>query len=467
MDEYLYDAFISYSHRDLKWGRWLQRRLENLHMPREVVRERGSRAKLRIFRDQTDLAGAELQASLNRELTNSRCLIVICSPASAASKWVNEEIQFFCGLGRKSRIIPLIVSGEPFSDSPEAECYPPALRNMEGDELLGANIQEIGKDKAALKVASVLLDVRFNRLVNREKQHRRRVALSASAAGLTVALVTGILLWQNHTVTQENHELNYEIYTRALMAYGEKNELSPEDIEILKVSADEGNATAMIYLADCYLNGRGVPADGKMAFSWYEKAAAKEKPQGLMGLGNCYNLGIGTEPDPRKVYELNMRAAQLGDSAAMINVASCYEGGQGVEQNLPEAFRWYEQSARAGNDLGMYHLSRCYMFGVGVEKNPEQAFFWTGELAKTGNAFGMYNLALMYQNALGTEENPKEAYRWCRKAAELGEPSAMRMLGWCIENQYGVDNLPLEWYQRAAEAGDEKAKAEVRRITGE
>ena len=28
MDEFVYDAFISYSHRDMKWARWLQRRLE-------------------------------------------------------------------------------------------------------------------------------------------------------------------------------------------------------------------------------------------------------------------------------------------------------------------------------------------------------------------------------------------------------------------------------------------------------
>ena len=28
MNEFNYDAFISYSHRDMAWARWLQRRLE-------------------------------------------------------------------------------------------------------------------------------------------------------------------------------------------------------------------------------------------------------------------------------------------------------------------------------------------------------------------------------------------------------------------------------------------------------
>ena len=61
MDEYLYDAFISYSHRDLKWGRWLQRKLEGFHCPREAAEGRPGSGRLRIFRDQTDLAGAKLR----------------------------------------------------------------------------------------------------------------------------------------------------------------------------------------------------------------------------------------------------------------------------------------------------------------------------------------------------------------------------------------------------------------------
>ena len=99
MDEMYYDAFISYSHADMKWGRWLQKKLETFRVPREVARDRQGSGNLRIFRDQTDLAGAELAAALDREIERSRFLIVICSPASAASRWVDHEIRTFCGLG--------------------------------------------------------------------------------------------------------------------------------------------------------------------------------------------------------------------------------------------------------------------------------------------------------------------------------------------------------------------------------
>ena len=37
MGEYRYKAFISYSHADEKWARWLQRSLENYKVPSEFA----------------------------------------------------------------------------------------------------------------------------------------------------------------------------------------------------------------------------------------------------------------------------------------------------------------------------------------------------------------------------------------------------------------------------------------------
>ncbi len=463
MDEYAYDAFISYSHRDMKWGRWLQRRLETLHVPKEVSQPREN-GRLRVFRDQTDLAGAELQASLDRELRNSRYLIVICSPASAASRWVNEEIRSFCALGRRSYIIPFIVSGEPASDKPELECFPPALRGMGEDELLGANIQEIGKYKAFLKVASVLLDVRFNRLVNREKQRRLRVRLSAAAAVLAVSLVTGGLLWHSAVISRQNQKLNFDIYGAAIVSIARKDTIDPEELAFLQASAEAGNVDAMLLLADCCQNGWGLAPDGEAAFHWYGQAAEKGSTQGMVGMANCYLSGIGVAADPQQVFRLNLQAAELGDVSGMVNAAACYEDGYGTAADSEAACRWYARAAEANYDLGVYHLARCYRSGIGVEADPTQAFFWMKRLAENGNPDGMYNLALMYQYAYGTEENPREAYLWYRSAADSGYPDAMRMVGWCIENHYGVDNLPLEWYQKAADAGDPEAAELVRQL---
>ena len=464
MNEIYYDAFISYSHADMKWGRWLQKKLETFRVPREAARERPGSGKLRIFRDQTDLAGAELSASLTQELERSRYLIVICSPASAASRWVDQEIRTFCGLGRKDKIIPFIVAGEPSSDVPGQECFPPALRDGTTGELLGANIREIGKDKAYLKTVSVLLNIRFNRLVDREKLRRRRTAAVSAAAAAVIAAVTGGLIWRNARISQENRELNFDIYGAALRSLKLDESLQPEELAFLEASAQAGNTEAMVLLGDCCQNGWGAAPDGEKAFRWFQQAAEQGNTQGMIGLGNCYLHGVGTEPDPAQVFYWNLRAAGAGDPSGMLNAASCYEEGFGTEKNAALSLEWYWKSAEAGYELGMYHLSRCYRAGIGTEADPEQAFRWMKKLAETGNTSGMYNTALMYQNGYGTPENPEEAYRWYRKAAEAGDPDAMWMTGACIESRYGIADPALDWYERAAAAGSAAAANDAERL---
>ena len=114
-----YKAFISYSHQDESWARWLQRTLESYRIPRHLVGRPTPFGKVPsrlspVFRDREDLSSAtDLSQSIKRELEQSETLVVICSPASAGSRWVNEEIRYFQSLGRADRIHALIVDGEP------------------------------------------------------------------------------------------------------------------------------------------------------------------------------------------------------------------------------------------------------------------------------------------------------------------------------------------------------------------
>src|ERR1700683_2210644 len=114
-----YRAFISYSHRDKKWGDWLHRSLETYRVPKRIVGQptrdgQRPRRLFPIFRDREELpASADLGTEVNEALTRSRYLIVVCSRNSAKSVWVNEEIKFFKKLGREDRVLALIVDGEP------------------------------------------------------------------------------------------------------------------------------------------------------------------------------------------------------------------------------------------------------------------------------------------------------------------------------------------------------------------
>ncbi|HEX3870828.1 MAG TPA: toll/interleukin-1 receptor domain-containing protein, partial [Pirellulales bacterium] len=193
--DYKYWAFISYSHRDEAWAASLHRKLETYHVPRAL---RGKptatgtvpRRLFPIFRDRDELAGAaDLGVKIRRALEQSRHLIVICSPNSAASPWVNQEIKAFKALGRDDRVLCFIVAGEPHASevpgNASQECFPPAARFRVGssgdliDELaepLAADARK-GKDGAAnavLKLMAGMLEVGFDDLKQREKLRKRR-----------------------------------------------------------------------------------------------------------------------------------------------------------------------------------------------------------------------------------------------------------------------------------------------------
>ena len=466
MEEYLYDAFISYSHRDLKHARWLQRRLETWRFSRGKGEEE-NRPHLRVFRDQTDLAGVELQAALQQALEASRYLIVICSPAAAASRWVNEEVRTFQAMGRAERIIPFIVDGEPRSELPERECFPEALRGPEEPELLGASVHEIGRNKAMLRVLSVLTGIRFNRLADRDRERRRRMLLAVGIPTFLLLVTGGWLLWRNAEISRKNRELVFDNYAAVMMTFKDMEQLTEEDMGHLKASAEAGNTDAMLMLAACCVNGWGTEQNPEAGFAWLRKGAELGDPECMSGLGNYYLNGIGTETDPEAGFAWCLKGAEAGSVAGMENVAALLEDGMGTEKNAEEAFRYYRMAAEKGSEFGMFNAARCFILGVGTEMDAEQSFFWMSKLAETGNAAGMYFLGSDYEVGAGTEQNPELAYTWYRKAADAGYADAMYKVGWCLENGYGIDSPVLEWYRKAAEAGNQEALDALARLGAE
>lgn len=200
-----YWAFISYSHRDEEWARWLHRSIETYRVPRRLVGRENSLSRVPlprrltpVFRDRDELPGAsDLGLKIHEALRASGFLIVICSPHAAASKWVNEEIKTFKALNREERVLCLVVSGEPgASDKGDAaaECFPPAIRfhvRADGElsedraEPIAADARPLadGRASALLKLLAGMLGVGYDELKRREERRklRRRVQFAASA----------------------------------------------------------------------------------------------------------------------------------------------------------------------------------------------------------------------------------------------------------------------------------------------
>ncbi len=246
-----YRAFLSYSHRDKQWGDWLHKALENYRVPSRLVGTAGRDgpvpAKLfPIFRDREELSSSsDLNGQIKVALEQSASLIVICSPNSARSHWVNEEILAFKRLGRENRILALIVDGEPGSADnagadPGLECFPPGLKyriDPNGDlsavrtEPIAADARREGDGKvnAKLKLVAGFLGIGYDTLKQRElaaRHARERVwAVAVAAVAVTFfALIAYFLIGQTRDanaaqfVAEARGDLSQRDYARAEIA---------------------------------------------------------------------------------------------------------------------------------------------------------------------------------------------------------------------------------------------------------
>ena len=216
--QYKYKAFISYSHADSAWAKWLHRRLETYRTPKRL---RGREttygsvpARLNpIFRDRDELATSHsLSDTIKTALSQSENLIIICSPQAAQSKWVNQEVLAFKQLGRSAHIFCFVVNGEPGTPGQADDCFVPALRAAYNDagqmlqnvaEPIAADAREIadGKKLALTKIIAGLLGVELDDLLRRE-QHRRNQRMAFITAGSLAASVVTITLAVNATLAR-------------------------------------------------------------------------------------------------------------------------------------------------------------------------------------------------------------------------------------------------------------------------
>lgn len=212
--DFRYRAFITYSHKDEEWAKWLHKALEVYRVPSRLVGLKTlagviPRRLAPVFRDRLELPSAsDLGRKVNEALEQSANLLVICSPRSAESRYVNEEIRIFKQLGRADRIFCLIVDGEPNASDIAGreieECFAPALRfssdagespTQRRSEPIAADARpgKDGRNNAKLKLIAGMLDVGFDALKHRDQQRRVRRMVAITSLSLVAMLVTTAL----------------------------------------------------------------------------------------------------------------------------------------------------------------------------------------------------------------------------------------------------------------------------------
>jgi len=201
-----YCAFLSYSHRDARMANVVHTRLEGFRIDKDLVGPDTATGpvpkQLRpIFRDRNDFdAGEELAAQTVAALDDAAALILLASPHSAESKPVDAEVRLFRERHPDRPLIPLILDGSP--GDPVQECFPPALRELDG--VLAADLRETG-DGLALALAKIvarLLGLPPDEVFRRaERERRRRARIRQAVMGALIVLAVaaiGAALYARH-----------------------------------------------------------------------------------------------------------------------------------------------------------------------------------------------------------------------------------------------------------------------------
>lgn len=108
-----HDAFIAYSRKNLEFAIKLEEALESYKPAKSLNLPQHQQRRLDVFRDEKDFGTGEYYQAVERELAKSAKLIVLCSPESRASKYVEYEVEKFAELRGAEHIIPVLIKGIP------------------------------------------------------------------------------------------------------------------------------------------------------------------------------------------------------------------------------------------------------------------------------------------------------------------------------------------------------------------
>ena len=176
-ERFEYQAFISYSSKDVSFANKLQKYLESYILPNYVNKQhpRPIRTLVPIFRDRTDLEQGNLGEMLLRGLRASKYLLVICSensaqPNSHGKRYVDIEVNSFTSLNPetyRNRIIPIILREE---GTTVEECLPPAIKKLNLDfiDALLNKHTDVG-----LKIAAKMMNLNPEILQNERKRNMK------------------------------------------------------------------------------------------------------------------------------------------------------------------------------------------------------------------------------------------------------------------------------------------------------
>lgn len=205
-----YDAFISYSHAgDAPLATRLQSALHRIGKPWYRLRS------LHLYRDTTNLAlNPDLWGEIERALGQSGAFIVLASPQSAASPWVQKEIGYWLAQKDRRRLFIVLTGGELAwnreagdFDWPHTDALPRSLSGAFSAEPLWLDLRWARSvDRPSTHdprfydgmatLAAALLGRPKDELIGEDVRQRRNTRRTVIAVIAALCVTTAVALWQ-------------------------------------------------------------------------------------------------------------------------------------------------------------------------------------------------------------------------------------------------------------------------------
>jgi len=213
-EAFKYRAFLSYSRADAGVAARVRSRLEKFRIDRDLVGQVTPvgpvpEAIRPIFHSQHDFfTRPSLGAATAEALASSAAFIILASPHSAQSKYVNKQVRLFKARYPERPVVVLIVEGA--AEDAEAERFPPPLRFAVAPEwaenpstVLLPDLHQKGDgfEFAIAKVVARLIGVAPEDLYRRaecDRIRRGRIRMAAATLMAVLTLVGGGAFWQSY-----------------------------------------------------------------------------------------------------------------------------------------------------------------------------------------------------------------------------------------------------------------------------
>ncbi|AQS88616.1 hypothetical protein AA101099_0230 [Neoasaia chiangmaiensis NBRC 101099] len=188
----------------------------------------------------------------------------------------------------------------------------------------------------------------------------------------------------------------------------------PEEIDTIRLRAEQGHVLAQVQWGDILLNSVYLPRDPVRARQWFLIAAKAGYAPAHNMIGRCHHFGWGCPVDLTQAARRYEIAGQLGDPWGHYNFGILLMRGLGVTTDLRRALSLFRVAADAGHAKSMNLVARFTEEGWETARDPIAARDWYRRSAEGGDYRGQHN----YATALLEQGDKEAALRWWRRAAD-------------------------------------------------